>query len=551
MVGKIVRFRVPDGFRVRRLEETAALDAAAALLSTRRQRRYTSALRLGETCRLTRHVAVCPCCGRNTPAYEGFLHPSEEEGEPRIPAERIWAWSVNLSFFPEEDELRFNEPRQEESFTCPHCSRTSRRGTGEREVVILPEKDWVRMTVLAAAPGDLASGLVRAAAEGFRPCLPMKETVDFALGKGRAVLTVSDGRDRPLKIRDVSEPNAHWKDSLVCELLTVSAAARRKLAQAFADAGGAPLPFAHGELTPDRFLELCRYRGYEREFYEALPLDRDGKLDRSFRADARRLRDARRLPRVYREAGLPDKKSIRRVFFQTRPQFFWYCREAAFFWKLLGDVNVFRSFLSRNTCQDVLAFLHFYPSAEVFFRDYAARKGGRALVQLLSERSFLQELLSCAVRYAAGSEACRRNERKRWDDRRALTAAAARGFDLPVCFRTENRDVEVGGFLFRWLRNRAAFVRAGRALGNCLAEYQPGDNRVAVAWQGDTPAAAIEVSPRGEILQALGPCNQYLNRQSRVYRALKAWAERCRFRIREHVDPDELDEFDDWGPLPF
>ena len=548
MAENSVYFRVPDGFRLRCLEETAPLDDAAALLSTRRQRRYTSARRQGERCRLTRHVVVCPCCGRNTPAYEDYLYPSDREGEARVPAEQIWTWSVNLSLFPEEDELTFHVPRKETRFTCPHCSMTSREYAGDREAVVCWEKDRVSLTVFDCPPRELSACLVQAAAEGYRPRLPLKETAVFALGKGRAFLTVSDGAGRPLKIRDVSEPNSHWKSSLVCELLSASAAARRKLAQAFAAAGGAPLPFTRAELTPDRFLDLCRFRGFAREFYDALPLNRDGVLDRSFRTAARRLRDARRLPRLYREAGLPDKKSIRRIFFQTRPQLFWYCREAAGLWGLLKDVNVFRSLLDKGTAQEVLTFLHLYPAALVFFRDYAARKGGRALVQLLADRRGLAGVLFCAVRYAAGSETCRRNERRLWDERRELSAAAARGFDLPVSFRTETRDMEVGGIRFLWLRNRAAFVRAGRALGNCLAEYQPGENRVAVAWQGDQPAAAIEVSPRGMILQALGPCNEPLDRRGRVFRALSAWAERCRFRIPEPPyagDPDEEEE------LPF
>lgn len=552
MLGKSVEFRVPDGYRIRELEDTVTLDEAAACLGTRRQRRYTAARRQGNECRLIRHVAVCPCCGRNTPAYAAFLHPSEEPEESRVPAERIWSWSLNLSLFPEEDELRFNEPLEEESFTCPRCSRTSREYTGDRAAVILPEKDRVRMTVFGCTSGDLSACLVQAAAEGRRPRLPLKETVVFSLKRGRAVLTVSDAADRPLKIRDVSEGNLHWRSSLVCDLLTASAAARRKLAQAFAEAGGAPLPFAHGELTPDRFLALCRFRGYDREFYDALPLDRAGLLDRSFRAAARRLQDARSLPRLYLEAGLPDKKSVRRIFFETRPQYFWYCREAAALWDFLRDVNVFRSLLGKGTAPDVLAFLHFYPAALVYFRDYAARKGKKALVQLLAERQFLEQVMTGAVRYAAAGEAGRRNERRSWDDRKTLTAAAERGLDLPVSYRTDYRDAEAGGLRFRWLRNRADFVRAGRALGNCLAEYRPGDNRVAVAWQGDAPAAAIEVSPRGELLQVLGPGNRFLDRKGRVWRAVTIWADRFRFRFRAPLDElDFLAGIDDEEELPF
>ena len=105
--------------------------------------------------------------------------------------------------------------------------------------------------------------------------------------------------------------------------------------------------------------------------------------------------------------------------------------------------------------------------------------------------------------------------------------------------------MEVNGYSFRWLRNRAAFAGAGAAMRNCLGEYRPGENRVAVAWRGDEPAAAVEVSPRGTILQAYGPDNIPLRSESRVSRALSAWAARCRFRMRESTLFDEMDD------LPF
>ena len=389
-------------------------EEAAAILSTRRQRRYTSARREGDRCRLVRHVAVCPCCGRNSPAYADFLSPTEDGREPGIPAKRIREWGAGISFFPEDDELRFNAPWNEESFICPRCAGAAREDEEDWEVSVRWERDRVTMTVYECTPRDITDCLVQATREKYRLRLPLKETVVFALGKGRTVLTVSDSADRPLKIRDVSEPNLHWSCSFTSRILTISAAARRKLAQAFAAAGGAPLPFVRAEMTPERFLALCRFRGYGRDFYDALPLDRAGNLDRSFRTAARRMRDIRSLPRIFRESGLPDKKSIRRLFFETRPQLFWYCREAAVLWPMLGDVNVFRAFLNKSTGQEVLAFLHFSPSAAVWFRDYAAERGGRGLASLLSKREGLEQLLFSAVRYAAGSEAYRRKVRRSW-----------------------------------------------------------------------------------------------------------------------------------------
>ena len=92
-----VRFSVSNGFRLRSRTSMVDLDKAAAMLNTRRQRRYTSAYRVVEQCVLTSHVIVCPFCGKSTPAYHHWSRTAPYEPEPRITAEQIRTWSENTS----------------------------------------------------------------------------------------------------------------------------------------------------------------------------------------------------------------------------------------------------------------------------------------------------------------------------------------------------------------------------------------------------------------------------------------------------------------------
>ena len=55
--------RISDGYSVDVKSRELPLTAAAAILRSRRQHRYTAALRKGDAAVLTEHVITCPVCG--------------------------------------------------------------------------------------------------------------------------------------------------------------------------------------------------------------------------------------------------------------------------------------------------------------------------------------------------------------------------------------------------------------------------------------------------------------------------------------------------------
>lgn len=70
-------------------ETTEKLDISKAgeLLSTRKQKKYTYALRDEEQAKLVRHVWHCPHCGERTPAYAEYFQEVVDEAFDRMARE--------------------------------------------------------------------------------------------------------------------------------------------------------------------------------------------------------------------------------------------------------------------------------------------------------------------------------------------------------------------------------------------------------------------------------------------------------------------------------
>ena len=104
------------------------------------------------------------------------------------------------------------------------------------------------------------------------------------------------------------------------------------------------------------------------------------------------------------------------------------------------------------------------------------------------------------------------------------------------------------GLLFSWLRKKSDFIRAGRALHNCLASYEPHEMRVLVICKGEKALAAVEVREE-RIIQSYMAYNARIDRESSLWASIGRWAELCRFRIPQYVEEDfiDVDNFD----LPF
>lgn len=64
---------IPCGYNVEQHNETVDIATAGQILSSRKQRRYSWAIRHEWQANLTRHVWVCPHCNAHIPAYPEYF----------------------------------------------------------------------------------------------------------------------------------------------------------------------------------------------------------------------------------------------------------------------------------------------------------------------------------------------------------------------------------------------------------------------------------------------------------------------------------------------
>ena len=542
-MSSVISFSIPNGFRFNHHTRTVRLDEAAAILCTRRQRRYSSVTRRDLDFTLRQDAVVCPYCGRSTPAYDRFMEEDKPAGyvaEPRISAPEINAWLMNRSLFEDDQELVLNNVWNEDYFQCPRCGRISFAYPTSSRVELSIAKGVIRFTAFDSQGGlDVSSYLMAAAVSGYQLRFPLCETVCFAKG-GKTWMSVVDARNHVLKIRDISVPNTDWYHSKVCLLLTHSRLARRKLAQAFESVWNSPLPYTHAELTPETFLLLNRHRGFSRIFFDMLPSD-DGMIDRSFRSTARRLWAVQLLTKLYASSGLPTQKTIKKNFYEM-PYLFWYLPELVKLWGAFDNTDLFNVFLKRTACYDVLTFFHFYPTCIDFFCDFAREKGCKAFIRIISRAEDLEKVQAYAWRYACGNDSLRRSERKRWKNWDSILRSdiSFSGIFPPgIRAGVRYRNLDVAGFQFCWLTGKKAFVQAGEALDNCLAEHGPDDMKVAVIRQGAAILAAVELR-NGRITQAKMHHNLPIDRESRLWEAIIKWSMICHYSIDIPEEDDDL-----------
>ena len=70
-----VHLEIPNGYRLNRRVQAMELEAACALLRTKKRRRYTCAVKKGGIVELVRELVVCPACGHESPSYNRPLMP--------------------------------------------------------------------------------------------------------------------------------------------------------------------------------------------------------------------------------------------------------------------------------------------------------------------------------------------------------------------------------------------------------------------------------------------------------------------------------------------
>lgn len=525
--------RIPRfGFTIEKQQKTVGRDVAFEVLTPARQRKSTLAVFENDNVVITKHVIVCPWCGKKAPAY----HNNQMEPHQLID---MWLAQQTSMFEKLPKTLLFNRPIEAmEKFVCPRCNMISHPSKGFIDVLFIVDRKTIKIfrKLELKELFQFKWGADKICITNFE----LYEAITFNLKNGHTYVSLEDGRGEKLKVHDISNTKANlYSDDPIFELINLYKPVNRELKNQFAKIFRGPLPFRTKELTVEQFLLMTEFIGYDSAFYSALPYaDKGDLIERRFLKSAKRLHDSKKVPNIFEKTILPKVKSIRKIFF-CNPALFFYTGELEQLWKIIEDINLFRNFITSKNIFSELAFLCKMPHLIDFYTEYKAEIGIKKLYHNFFQATNRYWLYNYVSWYYLLSEYDKKIERKKWhngwlekrDDFEGIENDMGARFSVSIPdrsskdFRHPGLECCINGYSFRRLKNSMEFLQAGKELKNCLADWQFFRNNVYGMIDNGKYVAAVEIKDN-VIIQAHTYRNGDISGNHSIKQAFDIWKNR-------------------------
>lgn len=525
--------RIPRfGFTIEKQQKTVGRDVAFEVLTPARQRKSTLAVFENDNVVITKHVIVCPWCGKKAPAY----HNNQMEPHQLID---MWLAQQTSMFEKLPKTLLFNRPIEAmEKFVCPRCNMISHPSKGFIDVLFIVDRKTIKIfrKLELKELFQIKWGADKICITNFE----LYEAITFNLKNGHTYVSLEDGRGEKLKVHDISNTKANlYSDDPIFELINLYKPVNRELKNQFAKIFRGPLPFRTKELTVEQFLLMTEFIGYDSAFYSALPYaDKGDLIERRFLKSAKRLHDSKKVPNIFKKTTLPKVKSIRKIFF-CNPALFFYIGELEQLWKIIEDINLFRNFITSKNIFSELAFLCKMPHLIDFYTEYKAEIGIKKLYHNFFQATNRYWLYNYVSWYYLLSEYDRKVERQKWhdgwlekrDDFEGIENDMGARFSVSIPdrsskdFRHPGLECCINGYSFRRLKNSMEFLQAGKELKNCLADWQFFRNNVYGMIDNGKYVAAVEIKDN-VIIQAHTYRNGDISGNHSIKQAFDIWKNR-------------------------
>lgn len=525
--------RIPRfGFTIEKQQKTVDRDEAFEVLTPARQRKSTLAVFENDNVVITKHVIVCPWCGKKTPAYH------DRQRKAFLPTDIQSAQQTSISEKTPQT-LVFNRPIEAmDYFICPKCNTGSRPSKGFIDVLFIVDRKTIKIFRKLELKEwfQIKWGADKICITNFE----LYEAITFNLKNGHTYVSLEDGCGEKLKVHDISNTKANlYSDDPIFELINLYKLVNRELKNQFAKIFRGSLPFRTKELTVEQFLLMTEFIGYDSAFYSALPYaDKGDLIERRFLKSAKRLHDAKKVPNIFEKTILPKVKSIRKIFF-CNPALFFYTGELEQLWKIIEDINLFRNFITSKNIFFELAFLCKMPYLIDFYTEYKAEIGIKRLYHNFFQATNRYWLYNYVSWYYLLSEYDKKIERKKWhngwlekrDDFEGIENDMGARFSVSIPdrsskdFRHPGLECCINGYSFRRLKNSMEFLQAGKELKNCLADWQFFRNNVYGMIDNGKYVAAVEIKDN-VIIQAHTYRNGDISGNHSIKQAFDIWKTR-------------------------
>lgn len=525
---RTVDIEAPLGYRIIDKKENVKVWDAERILTTRKQRYYTKAIRNGVDVELVGSYLVCPCCGKEFAANTKYSacgyhwYPNYE----RIPNDAIYKWgSLQLSFFEEnvEKALYISAPiNKPASFKCPECNNISNHSDNVKRVELILDRNVIIIRSEITNISEIF-GFKWVTEDSISITFPMYEILTFNFKKGRIYIKLENDKGYELCQRDVTAHPELIYGSVAHSLIMYNKKVNRNIKRMFKAAWHCELPYCGNGIGTKNLFEMTMFVGYTKEFYSAVPYKPDSMLvDNSFRRNAKKMRNARNIISLFEESTLPKVKSVRRLFYNN-PALFFYLEETEMVWNAIKDYNLYCNFIELYNVYEVLSDIHMRPGIMEYIDDLCKVKNARSFIK--NVQYGWRDMLLAAIDYSCANSNVKKAIQENWKGNCSIGRIVQRKplYSVPMK-RPEERivDCNIDGYDFFWLRSSNEYEIAGKKLKNCLASWCVDNSPVVCVKKDEQYVAAIEIL-NGMIVQARAYNNSCIESDKDLNLAFEKW----------------------------
>ncbi len=523
-----ITLNIPLGYKFEKKIHTLSVNEARDLLLTKKQKKYTNAIRNDYNVLLTEHFITCPHCGHKVNLYAKNVKKAfnvKALSEKRVSKELILDWtSQQIDFLEQEYKPLFltHLVKLNGEYSCPECKNTITPSEETRKVEIkhTRHKIYIRAEVLDVT--ELFS----------LPCLtggsvtiefPLYEVACFNFNKGRTFLRLENANGQCIAIRDITFNKYNWFSGTIYNLISKNKYVKRALRDVFSAEWRSKIPFFPSEINVNELRMITLFKGYDRKFYSSIPFAKDSLgVEESFLRQAKKMRNSCDTIDLFKKSRLPNMKSVKKIFFSDAGLFF-YLEECERLWQIFKDPNHYVSLLKHENIYRILSDLHTRPMIFEFINDYLQVCKAKRLFKAINKKWF--PLCSYAVNYGSMSDHMRKNEQKKWQmHKRASQIDSTPDFSIPMISEPSHRirNCVIDEFEFSWLKTSSDYREAGEALNNCLSSWEKENYPVICVRKGGKIIAALEIRD-DFVFQAHTANNCGLSKEPDLLKAYYKW----------------------------
>lgn len=529
-----VELCVPKGYRILEKIQTTDLAVAYNMLVTKKQKKYTAAKNTGDNAVLKKHVIKCPFCGGEQPAYNEM---SFDYYTP-VGSDELAKWAdIQVSLFTDTNKtIKLRKPYvPNDSIICPRCLCRSVKSEEQFKLKIGNCKKTAFISREITNVEDMLS--ISWAQDIDFCCASLTEIIVFDFQTGHTCLRLEEENGKQVAFKDITFSDYRNDIGTIGNLIEKNKVVKRTLKRCFQQNWPCELPYSNKEIGITEWIMLTYFIGYEKNFYDTLPLDYCNRIAGCFNDIAPKIRTPKMALDLFFNSNLPQCKSVKKLFV-THPCMFFFIDECYVVYKLFNDVNRFIKCMNLPGIYKFLSDIRKFPGILTFFNDYLKQKTPADLLNIIVNRQ--EDVTTFAIRYNSFSnyekECAMQGILELKTDyfcsySRVCTIDA--GYNLPMSAVPERiADCAIDDFSFKWLKTKKDYRYAGTMLENCLVNWSSTGNPVVAVYRRKKIVAAIEVD--GEfIVQMLGHQNSYIKEDSPLGIAIDKWCKK--YNLKEET----------------